>query len=53
MDRAYRYRRIVPMTYEQYLDEPVDVIEWTLRIHALDEERRNRRRGPDGAPGAA
>jgi hypothetical protein len=35
MERMYKYRRIVPLTYEQYLDEPHDVIEWTLRIDAL------------------
>lgn len=48
MDREYRYRRLIPMSHEQYLDEPWDVIEWTLRLHDMREARRQRR-GDSGA----
>lgn len=34
MDRQYLYRRLIPMTYDEYLDEPGDVVEWTLRMAA-------------------
>ena len=40
----YLFRKIVPMTHEQYLDEPGDSIQWTVRIHdlveRLDKERK-------------
>lgn len=32
MDREYRYRRLFPMSDDEYLDEPVEVVEWMLQI---------------------
>lgn len=31
-DREYRYRSMFGLTHEQYLDEPVEAIEWLLRV---------------------
>ena len=31
----YLFRKIIPLTHEQYLDEPGDSIEWTVRIDEL------------------
>lgn len=39
----YLYRQIVPMTHDQYLDEPGDSIQWTVRIHDLVESLRKER----------
>lgn len=36
--REYRFRRLVPMSHEQYLDEPVGVVEWTLQFAGMDAE---------------
>jgi hypothetical protein len=49
----YRYRRLYPMTVEQYLDEPLDDIEWALRIAELHNDRpwQGERRADPGAPG--
>lgn len=49
MLREKRYRELIPMTHEQYLDEPWDVIEWTLRI---DNMQREFRHGRDESPRA-
>lgn len=38
MVRQKRYRELIPMTFEQYLDEPVDVIEWVLQIDAIQQD---------------
>lgn len=38
MQRQKRYRQLIPMTYQAYLDEPVDVIEWTLQIDAIEQD---------------
>lgn len=38
MQRQKRYRQLIPMTYEEFLDEPVDVIEWTLQIDAIEQD---------------
>jgi len=37
----YRYRKLVPMSHETYLDEPVEAIEWTLRMDNLKIEVEN------------
>ena len=34
----YRYRKLVPMSHEAYLGEPVEAIEWTLRMDNLRAE---------------
>lgn len=31
------------MSHAQYMDEPKDTIEWTIRIHALHEAEEARR----------
>lgn len=41
--REYRYLQVSPMTHEQYLDEPLDAIEWLTRIHGLDEAAKEKR----------
>lgn len=38
MDRQRRYRKLIPMTWDEYLDEPQDVVEWTLRIEKLESD---------------
>jgi hypothetical protein len=49
MDKQYRYRKLIPMTWEQYLDEPLDVVDWTLHIAAIDPANQQR---PQGQPEA-
>ena len=58
MERQLKYRELIPMTYEQYLDEPWDVIEWTLQIHELRAEahaaaQRRQKAGPSHDAGAS
>lgn len=52
-DRMYRYRRLFPMTVDEYLDEPWDVIEWSLRISEIRGDfpwvQRRDKRGDPGA----
>ena len=31
----YRFRKLIPLTHEQYLDEPGDSIQWMVRIDDL------------------
>lgn len=41
--REYLYRRIFPMTHEEYLnDSSAHEVEWMLRIHALVTAQKNR-----------
>lgn len=39
--REYRYRTVMHATHEQYLDEPLDVVEWMLHIHDVYEKQRS------------
>ena len=36
--REYRYRQIVPMTHEQYLNEPAQTVTWTLALDNMAKE---------------
>lgn len=55
MDRQLTYRELVPMTWDQYLNEPVEVVEWTIRIANMraelqNEQRQQQGQAPHGAP---
>lgn len=39
----YLYRKLIPMTHEQYLDEPKDTIEWMIRIDGLYQAEEARK----------
>lgn len=39
----YLYRKLIPMTHAQYLEEPKDTIEWMVRIDGLYRAEENRR----------
>lgn len=55
MDREYRYRRLFPISHDEYLDEPWDVIEWSLRISELRGDfpwQAKQRKDQRGDPGA-
>ena len=36
--REYRFRKLFGLTHEQYLDEPVDIVDWLI---AIDNEVNN------------
>ena len=40
----YLFRKIIPLTHEQYLDEPGDSIQWTVRIDELVERIKAERK---------
>lgn len=38
MFREYKYRKTFNLTHEEYLNEPVSVIEWLMQIDKLVKE---------------
>lgn len=42
-DREYQFRQAFPMTHEQFLDEPVESVEWMLRIHQARQQAQQER----------
>lgn len=40
----YQYRRMFPMTHEQFENEPVEVVRWMLEIDKIHGEARQKRR---------
>jgi hypothetical protein len=51
----HRYRRLYPMTVDEYLDEPLGEVEWALRIAEAHNDRpwageRRATPGDEGSP---
>ena len=38
----YLYRKLFGGTHEQFMDTPVEEIEWLLRIHAVYQKAENK-----------
>ena len=36
--REHRYRKLYPMTHEQFLDEPCVTVDWALAFAGLEAE---------------
>ena len=36
----WQFRRLIPLTHEQYLDEPADSVEWILEIERVAAEAK-------------
>lgn len=45
----YRYRRLIPMTDEEYLREPIGKVEWTIRIDDVERQIKARRERREAA----